>query len=102
MDNKGPNGDKKLPTTGINGKSQEIVIPNNNYAKNMAHSKAATPVVPVFPPSPPSLLPMKARGEAVDIHTHSISTRQKLKLSIDFPLSRSKSRNNIEIFSSAL
>ena len=52
----------------------------------------------VIPLDSPSLLPGNTRGEAFGVQKHVVDTRQELKLSIEFPLSKNKSGNDTALF----
>ena len=52
----------------------------------------------ILPPDPLSLLPQQASWATFGIQKQVVGTRQELKLSIKFPLSKSKNGNDIALF----
>ena len=80
----GPMGSNWKETGEKNGPSGDDVT-DNDFSDPVKHSKQ---VNKAFPPNAPSLLPKGGRGAAFGITKHEADTRQELKLSIEFPLSK--------------
>ena len=86
----GNNREKSAGKTGVNeGGSQ-----HNDFSDPVAISNP----VNAKPPHAPSLLPKSAGGAEFTLPKQPADTRQELKLSIEFPLSRGKSGNDIALF----
>ena len=93
--NHGPTGNPGITTAETHGDSQDMEgLTTTNDGVQTLNIEAN----PVVPPDPPSLLPRIKRGAAFGVQKCAIDTRQELKLSIEFPLSKGKSGNDIALF----
>jgi len=85
----------RVPTAGVTDEPQES---QGTKTTHDAYTETSKEVNPLVPPDPPSLLPQRARGAPFGIQKQTVNTRQELKLSIEFPLSKSKHGNDTALF----
>ena len=84
--NNGPTGNNMSKSAGKTV-DEGNVNPWNDFSDADENSKQ----VNASPPAPPSLLPKNGGGAEFTVPKQKPDTRQELKLSIEFPLSRGKS-----------
>ena len=95
VQNNGPVGDIRVSADNRPDDSQEI---NGTKTHLDTHAGPSKEVNSILPPDPPSLLPQRASKATFGIQKQVVDTRQELKLSIEFPLSKSKNGNDIVLF----
>ena len=95
VSNNSPTGDIRPLVDNESNDFQEI---DGTKTHLNTHAGLSKEVNSILPPDPPSLLPQRANGAAFGIQKQVVDTRQELKLSIEFPLSKSKNGNDIVLF----